>query len=185
MPAKSVDQLIEELIAREGGYVNDSRDAGGETNFGITKATAVANGYTGPMRAMPRSTAALIYRQIYWLRPCFDDVAAESPEIAEELFDTGVNMGPADAVTFLQRALNALNRNDKDYPDLTPDGRAGPQTIFSLRRFIATRGGGKHPVDILLKALNCLQGERYIRLAEQRPENEAFLYGWLANRVGL
>jgi hypothetical protein len=35
-----------------------------------------------------------------------------------------------------------------------------------------------------LKALDALQGERYIRLAERRPANEAFLYGWLANRVG-
>ena len=29
-----------------------------------------------------------------------------------------------------------------------------------------------------------LQGERYLRLAERRPANEAFLYGWLANRIG-
>jgi len=25
---------------------------------------------------------------------------------------------------------------------------------------------------------------RYLRLAERRPANEAFLYGWLANRIG-
>ena len=35
-----------------------------------------------------------------------------------------------------------------------------------------------------LRALDALQGERYIRLAERRPANEAFLYGWLANRIG-
>ena len=39
-------------------------------------------------------------------------------------------------------------------------------------------------VDELLKALEALQGERYLALAEQRPANEAFLYGWLANRLG-
>ena len=38
--------------------------------------------------------------------------------------------------------------------------------------------------DVLVKAVEALQGERYLRLAEQRPANEAFLYGWLANRVG-
>ena len=37
---------------------------------------------------------------------------------------------------------------------------------------------------MLLRALEALQGERYLRLAEKRPANEAFLYGWLANRIG-
>ena len=37
---------------------------------------------------------------------------------------------------------------------------------------------------MLLKAAEALQGERYLRLAEDRPANEAFLYGWLANRIG-
>jgi hypothetical protein len=37
---------------------------------------------------------------------------------------------------------------------------------------------------VLLRALEALQGERYLRLAERRPGNEAFLYGWLANRIG-
>ena len=36
----------------------------------------------------------------------------------------------------------------------------------------------------MIHALDALQGERYIRLAERRPANEAFLYGWLANRIG-
>jgi lysozyme family protein len=92
-------------------------------------------------------------------------------------------MGPAVAATFLQRALTALNRNGKDYPDLTPDGRIGPATLGALDTFLATRGttGGE---TVLLRALEALQGERYLRLAERRPANEAFLYGWLANRVG-
>ena len=37
---------------------------------------------------------------------------------------------------------------------------------------------------MLLKAIEALQGERYLDLAERRPANEAFLYGWLANRIG-
>jgi hypothetical protein len=43
------------------------------------------------------------------------------------------------------------------------------------------RRGGE---TVLLRALEALQGERYLRLAEKRPANEAFLYGWLANRIG-
>ena len=37
---------------------------------------------------------------------------------------------------------------------------------------------------VMLRAIEALQGERYLRLAERRPANEAFLYGWLANRIG-
>ena len=37
---------------------------------------------------------------------------------------------------------------------------------------------------MLLTAISALQGERYVTLAERRPANEAFLYGWLANRGG-
>ena len=79
-------------------------------------------GRCGSCRA---SEAAAIYRRLYWLRPRFDEIAKRSARIAAELFDTGVNMGPAVAATFLQRALTALNRNGRDYPDLVPDGRIG------------------------------------------------------------
>jgi lysozyme family protein len=179
----SVDALIDGLIEREGGYVDHPADRGGPTCFGITEAVARAHGYAGPMRDLPREEAAAIYRRLYWHRPRFDQVARCAPRVAAELFDTGVNMGPAVATTFLQRALTALNRNGRDYPDLTPDGRVGPMTLHALDAFLETRGkrGGE---TVLLRALEALQGERYLRLAERRPANEAFLYGWLANRIG-
>jgi lysozyme family protein len=178
-----VDTLIDGLIEREGGYVANPADKGGPTRFGITEAVARANGYRGAMRDLPREEAAAIYQRIYWLRPRLDEIARRSARVAAELFDTGVNMGPAVAVTFLQRALTALNRNGKDYPDLVPDGRAGPQTLAALDAFMAIRGRTSGET-VLLRALEALQGERYLRLAERRPANEAFLYGWLANRIG-
>ena len=177
-----VDQLIDVLIEREGGFVNHPADKGGPTCFGITEAVARANGYAGPMRQLPREDAVAIYRRLYWLRPRFDEVERRCPRIAAELFDTGVNMGPAVAATFLQRALTALNRNGQDYPDLAPDGRVGDQTLAALDAFLKVRGSGGETV--LLRAIEALQGERYLRLAERRPANEAFLYGWLANRIG-
>jgi lysozyme family protein len=178
-----VGVLIDGLIEREGGYVNHPADKGGPTCFGITEAVARAHGYAGSMKSLPRDEAAAIYRRLYWLRPRFDQVAKRSSRIAAELFDTGVNMGPAVAATFLQRALTALNRNARDYADLTPDGRVGPMTLQALDAYLRTRGmrGGE---TVLMRALEALQGERYLRLAERRPANEAFLYGWLANRIG-
>ncbi|MCL6683525.1 glycoside hydrolase family 108 protein [Sphingomonas alba] len=178
----TVDTLIDELIEREGGYVHHPADKGGPTKFGITEAVARAHGYTGVMTSLPREEAAAIYRRLYWLRPRLDAVAERSERLAAELFDTGVNMGPAVALTFLQRTLTALNRNGQDYPDLVPDGRIGPATLAALDAFLASRGAKGETV--LLRAIEALQGERYLRLAERRPANEAFLYGWLANRIG-
>ena len=177
------DRLIEELIEREGGYVNHPDDKGGPTRFGITEAVARAHGYAGAMALLPREEAVAIYRRLYWLRPGFDAIARRAPQVAAELFDTGANMGPAVATTFLQRALTALNRNGQDYPDLVPDGRVGPRTLAALDGFLEVRGE-RDGQTVLLRALEALQGERYLRLAERRPANEAFLYGWLANRTG-
>ncbi|WP_310467656.1 glycosyl hydrolase 108 family protein [Sphingomonas sp.] len=183
LPAQTIDTLIDALIEREGGYSNHPADRGGATRFGVAEATARAHGYGGPMALLPRDEAAAIYRRLYWLRPRFDEVAKRSGKVAEELFDTGANMGPGIATTFLQRALTALNREGRDYPDLVPDGRVGAVTLAALDAFIAARGtpGGE---TVLLRALEALQGERYLRLAEKRPANEVFLYGWLANRIG-
>jgi lysozyme family protein len=177
-----VDQLIDDLIEREGGYVRHPADRGGPTRFGITEAVARAHGFAGAMAQLPREEAAAIYKRLYWLRPRLDEVARRSARLAAELFDTGANMGPAVAVTFLQRALTALNRNGQDYPDLVPDGRVGERTLAALDAFLKVRG--KSGETVILRAIEALQGERYLRLAERRPSIEAFLYGWLANRIG-
>lgn len=177
-----IDKLIDDVIVREGGFSDHAADRGGATRYGITEAVARREGYTGPMRTLPRATAATIYRRLYWIVPRFDRVASHAPALAAEMFDTGVNMGPAVATGFLQRALNALNRGATDYPDLILDGAIGPATLAALRGFLRTRGRAGEAV--LLKAVEALQGERYINLAERRPANEAFVYGWLANRIG-
>lgn len=177
-----VTRLIDELIDREGGFIDHPADRGGPTRWGVTEATARAAGYRGAMRDYPRTAATALYRARYWLAPRFDAVASHAPRLAGELFDTGVNMGPAVATAFLQRALTALNRGGRDFPDIAVDGRIGPATLGALNAFLNVRGPAGETV--LLKAVEALQGERYLALAEQRPANEAFLYGWLANRLG-
>ena len=155
MDESRLEQLIEGLLEREGGYVNHPADKGGPTCFGITTAVARAHGYAGAMRQLPREDAVAIYARLYWLRPRFNDIASRSARVAEELFDTGVNMGPGVAATFLQRALTALNRNGADYADLVPDGRIGDVTLSALDAFFAVRGkpGGE---TVLLRALEAL-----------------------------
>lgn len=178
----NIDQLIDEVIAREGGFSNHPADRGGATRWGITEAVARRQGYMDDMRTLPRSDAAAIYKKLYWKNPKFDAVAARAPALAAELFDTGVNMGTGTATAFLQRALNALNRETRDYADLAVDRRIGPATLAALDAFLMKRGGDAETV--LLKAVEALQGAHYIILAETRPSQEAFLYGWLSNRIG-
>lgn len=181
MTAK-VSQLIDRVIGVEGGYVNHPADRGGETIWGVTVQVARAYGYTGPMRAMPRPIAVEIYRKRYWEEPGLARIADLAPTLAAELFDTGVNMGTSVPGQFLQRVLNVMNRQARDYPDVAVDGRIGTMTIASLRAFLSVRG--KPGEEVLIKACEALQGARYIGIAEDRPSQEAFVYGWVAHRVG-
>lgn len=176
------DTNIEKVLAHEGGYVNDARDSGGETIWGITIAVARAFGYTGAMREMTRDQAKAIYRARFWDSMLLDRIAGLSEPIAGELFDTGVNQGVQRAGEYLQRALNVLNQNGAMYRDITIDGRIGPMTVASLGEFL--KGRGKRGELVMLRALNSLQGAFYINLAEQREKDESFVFGWLLNRVG-
>ncbi|MEE4350896.1 MAG: glycosyl hydrolase 108 family protein [Pacificimonas sp.] len=179
---QTIDRLLADLIAREGGYVDHPHDRGGPTRYGITQAVARKAGYTGPIRSLPLPTAKRIYRARYWSGPRFDAVAALYPRLAAELFDTGVNMGPGTAVSFLQRALNALNLRGRRWRDLIPTNRIDEATLIALRKYRAQRGPGGE--DVLVRAVDALQGERYIALAEKRPANESFVHGWLSKRLG-
>lgn len=178
----AVETLIEDVIGREGGYSNHPADKGGPTRWGVTQAVARAHGYHGDMREFPRADAVALYRRLYWQKPGFDRIAEKAPKIAEELFDTGVNMGPATAIGFFKRALNALNRGGADFADIGTTPVIDDAAIAALSAYLAKRGAAG--VSVLLKAIEALQGERYIALSEKRPANEAFVYGWIANRIG-
>lgn len=174
----NIEQMIEATIAKEGGYSNNPNDTGGATMFGITEHVARRNGYLGPMRDLPRNKAIAIYRQEYAIRPGFASVAEIYPRVGAELFDTGVNMGPHWPSLWLQMCLNAFNNQGALYPDVAEDGDIGPGTLRALRSFKAVRKDNGE--IILLKALNSLQGARYIELTRARQKNEAFTYGWFA-----
>lgn len=177
-----INQLIDEVIGREGGYSNHPADKGGPTRWGITEQVARAYGYKGDMKTLPRDTAAAIYKRRFWTDVRFDQVAAVYPKVAEEMFDTGINMGQSVAAKFLQRALNLLNMGATTYPDMTVDGLIGAMTIAGMNSFKQRRGDAGEAV--LLKALDGFQVGRYADITEARPANESFFYGWLANRVG-
>ncbi len=177
----TIESMIEATIGKEGGYSDHPADRGGPTRWGITQYVARKNGYTGDMRNLPRDKAVAIYRQEYAIKPGFAAVAEVMPSVGEELFDTGVNMGPKVPSIWLQEWLNAFNNGGKLYADIKEDGDIGPATLAALRAFKAARGAEAEKV--LVRALNCSQGERYKDIARRNPSQEAFAWGWLRTRV--
>tara|TARA_R110002153_G_scaffold63189_2_gene169652 strand:- start:880 stop:1425 length:546 start_codon:yes stop_codon:yes gene_type:complete len=175
------DETINHIIDIEGGYVNDPSDSGGETNFGVTEKVARANGYHGKMIDMPQEFAYTLYQKKYWDAICLDEISALSASVAKELADTGVNMGTGRAAEFLQRSLNAFNKQGSLYKDVLVDMDVGPATIKALTKYLELRGldGEK----VLYSALNSLQGAFYIKLTETRQKDEKYSYGWFLNRV--
>lgn len=135
-----IDHLIDDLIVREGGFVDHPADKGGSTRWGITQAVARRHGYMDQMDRLPRSVAASIYKRRYWRAPGFDQLARIAPKLAAELFDTGVNMGTGTAIGFLQRALNALNRNGRDYSASPSTARSAQSRCARWRRLFETAG---------------------------------------------
>lgn len=179
--ASLFDRRIQQIVAKEGHYTNDSADRGGETIWGITHTTARAFGYTGPMRVMTRQTAIDIYRLRYWYAPGLDRIEAIDPPVALKLLDWAITSGPGVGVKALQRALNLLNKEGSSYPDVTVDGAAGALTRAALQAFVAARG--REGRLVLLGMLAAQQSCFYMAIAESRPTSERFEYGWQLNRA--
>ena len=93
-----------------------------------------------------------------------------------------MNCGVGVAGRFLQRSLNVLNDRGRLYDDVAVDGLVGANTIGALSSLVAHRGTAE--TDRLLAHMcNCLQGARYVELAERREKDERFLHGWMLRRT--
>ena len=74
------------VLAAEGGYVNDPKDPGGETNFGISRRTYPKE----DILHLTKERAVELYRRDFWTPLGCEDM---TPEMALLVMDTGVNMG--------------------------------------------------------------------------------------------
>lgn len=182
----SVDQIINGIIDKEGGFVNIADDAGGPTNFGITLKLYMTYHPTATiadLKLLTRQQAYSIYENEFYVKTGIKLLFPLSQSITEEVLDTAVNMGAIPSVKFLQRALNAFNIKGKVYSDISTDGSIGQQSITALTAFLAYRG--QLGETVMLKALNSLQAARYIELAENNEKDESFVFGWINQRVSL
>jgi len=177
--------IIASKTALESGWVNDPRDRGGETNHGITKGKALEHkdalhhlfGWDCDMRSLTTEMAFYIYDKDYWQVLSLDEISIRSPIIADKLFDFGINAGVKTAAKHMQGQLNLLNRQQRDYQDITEDGDIGGQTLGALDAFYTKRSNvGFHRFIV---ALLGEQTHHYAAITRNREVNEAFYYGWL------
>lgn len=106
------------LMDNEGGYVDNPKDPGGATRYGVTERVARLHGYKGDMRQFPLDLAKTIAKLEYWDKFMCDQF---DPRIGFHVFDTAYNGGhPA---KWLQKACGAVQ-----------DGDIGAKTIAAVRR---------------------------------------------------
>lgn len=175
--------------AVEGGYAFDKLDRGGETFMGISRRSEPSwNGWPliDKLKKEPNFPANLesniqlkkqvlyLYKVQYWNSLNLSEI--QDQRMADELYDTGVNMGVARAGLFFQRVLNTINRNGSLFPDLKLDGQVGSKTIGCFNQLNVT---DKY---LAWKLFNCLQGAKYIDICESDKTQEKFMRSW-ASRV--
>lgn len=167
-------KAIDDLIEREGDYVNHPGDKGGPTRYGITQKKAREHGYNGNMKDLPRDIAERIYLEEYYHGTNISRIS--HPSVSEELLDSAVLHGPADAIKWLQTSLNVLTD-----ASLKVDGVLGSASIGVANKFLADNSK-RDGALVLARALNCLQGAHMISLGSY---GKPFIFGWLRWRVAL
>lgn len=171
------NELIGDLIKREGDYVNDPTDRGGETKYGITQGVARLNGYFGDMKDLPYDLAKKIYTGKYWNSLELDLIYTISPKLAISIFDYGVNSGTSRAAKVFQRCLNVMNNKSKYGYDLHPDGIIGNITIGRYQDYLYDRGAIGE--EILLNTYNAMRMSFLVSICENDTSQRKYAYGWL------
>jgi lysozyme family protein len=158
----TVDDVIDDIIRREGGFVENPSDRGGTTKFGITQAT-LAEWRGSPVTAndvevLTVDEARSIYRTLYIDKPGF---AALPDPLRGLVVDTAVHSGIKTAVRLLQTALGS--------PSV--DGILGPVTMAAIQ----------DANNELLYRKMLAERIRYLgEVITVRPANAAFAKGWMA-----
>jgi len=166
---RSTQQIISDILRREGGFVNDPDDPGGPTNMGITQATL--SDYLGrhasvdEVRNLDEDTAREIYERRYYTSPRIDGLPHS---VRPFMADAAVNHGPRTAGKMLQRVLN-----EAGFGPLGVDGRRGPRTRAAAVRADAEMG------PFLLAALVEARQAVYARLIKRNPSLARFEKGWM------
>ena len=165
--------MIDDILRREGGFVNHPADRGGATKYGITQKTL--SDYIGrdalrsEVEGLSEEVARDIYERNYYVGIRIDRL----PEMIQPfIFDCAVNHGPRRAIKFVQSVCNQAGYT----PPLSVDGAMGPNTRKGAEWAAMEMG------DVFLEALLEERRNFYRLIVERRPSQKVFLAGWM-NRV--
>lgn len=163
----TIQDIAHEIVAREGGYVDDPSDPGGATNFGVTIHTLRAlgrdlnhDGHIDPadVRLIDKAQAVEIFLTRYFDRP---GLGTLPPALQPMVFDMYVNAGVM-AVKLLQRLLKSRGYGVSD------DGLLGPKTLSATRAELA-RGA-----TAFVDAYAIARRDFYYALADARPASRKY-----------
>ncbi|WP_333501833.1 glycoside hydrolase family 108 protein [Kluyvera genomosp. 2] len=157
------------VLAREGGYVNDPNDKGGETNFGISdKRDGVADGLTDvngdgkpetKIKDLNKEQAGQIYYRDYWY-PAYCEKWPDG--ISLFMFDAAVQHGVKKAIQLLQEAVG-----------VSADSIVGPKTINAVTSADA---------EWLLNRCFLRRSRYYASIIKSNASQGKYLNGWF-NRL--
>lgn len=194
---------FDKTIGIEGTYSKNPDDLGGETWKGISrnnypdwdgwriidqyKANVVFKNHLSKVLSVNTELLTLVrsfYYHEFWMPLNLDKITLY--QIAEEIFEAAVNQGKKTAARYFQQALNLLNNNQKHYSNIDDDGSIGKNTIKALDAYMLTANfpgrSKERNLKTLLKIMNGLQFERYVKICRNSENQEIFVYGWM-NRV--
>ena len=164
---QTIDQITDQILRTEGGFVNDPDDPGGATNHGVTIHTMRRLGLdlTGDgavtvadVKALTRAQAGEIFQDHYFHKPRID--ALPEP-LQASVYDMYVNAG-SNAVRILQGLLQ-----DMGY-DIAKDGVIGPQTIRT------THAAFDEAEDFLVDAYGIARRNYYYAIGDRRPASRKY-----------
>ncbi len=166
----SIEDMINEVLKKEGGFVNHPADKGGPTNRGITLNTLSKwLGYPAHLediRNITVDTAKEIYRKNYFYNPGINELPIE---IQPLIFDSAINHGPSRAIKFVQLVINKAG-----FGHVSIDGIMGPKT--KMKSFQALDEMNDY-------FINALVDERilfYKKIVLNDSSQSVFFKGWIS-----
>jgi len=152
--------FVTHLIKIEGGYVNNPKDAGKETKYGISKRQYPHLN----IASLTKEDAIAIYHRDYWLFYKCDEVAESSPALACFYFDSLVNHRPKTAKRILQSGLRVL-----------ADGIVGKNTMSAIRQI----GSSNKATRVFIARCFMFRADFYHDLVLDKPSQDEFFMGWM------
>jgi len=166
----TIQKIAEEIVIREGGYVNDPDDPGGPTKYGVTIHTMRALGLDldrdgdvdiRDVKLLTVKDAIDIFLRHYFYKPKIDQLPTC---LHATVFDMQVNAG-ANAVKILQRMCNKIPGIG---PNISADGQIGPNTLRKIEAAYEKMGAS------IEDAYGIERRNYYFRLADRRPSSRKY-----------